>query len=58
MSNSKKLIKNFMNNIICDNIKEMSSVAIKYRKEHPEYCERRKEEDKERGKILYHNNPE
>jgi len=47
-----------MNNIICDYIKEMSSYATKYRKEHPEYYEKERVKDNERVKSLYHNNPE
>ncbi len=36
----------------------MSSYSTKYRKEHPEYYEKEKEIDRERIKIIYHNNPE
>ena len=47
-----------MNNIIYYYIKDMSSVATKYRKEHPEYYEKERIKDNERVKKLYHNNPE
>ena len=36
----------------------MTSYSTKYRKEHPEYYEKEKLNDKERIKNIYHNNPE
>ncbi len=36
----------------------MTSYSNKYRKEHPEYYEKEKSNDRERIKNIYHNNPE
>ena len=47
-----------MNNIICNYIKDMSSYATKYRKEHPEFREKEKIINNEREKARYNNDPE
>jgi hypothetical protein len=55
---SQNVYEIFTTTNICVYNKHMSSYSTKYRREHPEYYEKEKSNDRERIKNKYHNNPE